>query len=184
MAIFTDANQYKHSGKGPLDSKALVKSYSELLLADTWTVDGKFAAYNGMITAVWLNKDDTSKNGIYFLQDPTVTSALKSPDVTNPANWHKLGGLSDLPGLNEQLPELRSAVEALQADVDDLQDAANFVADTKEMFPEVGQPGKLYIATTEATTYIWLKDNYIPVGDGQGSGDFDVQIIMGGGPTA
>ena len=90
MAILLDSNQYKHTGRGPLDAKALVKTYAELLSEDTWKIDNKIVAYNGLVTAVWLNKEDTSKNGLYFLFDPAVTSALKDPDVTNSANWHKL----------------------------------------------------------------------------------------------
>ena len=94
MAILPISDQYKYSKRGPLDAKAIVRTYAELLDPDTWTVNGTMAAYNGMITAVWLNIADTSKNGVYFLNDPTVTSALKQPDVTNEANWHKLDGVS------------------------------------------------------------------------------------------
>lgn len=100
MAVIIDSNQYKHTGRGPLDAKALVKTYADLLSAETWTVDGKIAAYNGMITAVWLDKEDLSRNGIYFLYDSAVTSAVKVPDVTNAANWHRLDESSvDLSGL-------------------------------------------------------------------------------------
>ena len=56
-----------------------------------------------MITAVWLNKADTSKNGVYVLFDPLVTTALKKPDITVEANWHKFAELSDLTALSEQL---------------------------------------------------------------------------------
>lgn len=94
MAVMVKKDQLLYSGKGPLDPKSLVKTYSELLDVNTWTktiddVD-TFIAYNGMIVAVWLNKDDTSKNGLYYLFDPTVTSTLKRPDVTNESYWHLL----------------------------------------------------------------------------------------------
>ena len=89
MAI-SISNQYKYTGRGPLDAKSLVKDYASLLNKSNWTADGtengNIIAYNGMITAVWLNKDDTTKNGVYILFDPLVTTALKKPDVTNETN--------------------------------------------------------------------------------------------------
>ena len=182
MAIAKSANQYKFSGKGPLDSKALVKTYVELLNTETWTVDGKVAAYNGMVTAVWLNKDDTSKNGIYFLHDPNCTSALKTPDVTVETNWHKLGGIDNLPGLADQISAIQADLEKVKSDVDELQDSATVVKESRDQFPETGLPGKIYVAMKEATTYVWYNGDYLPVGDG---GDNDeIQIISGGGPTA
>ena len=182
MAIAKSANQYKFSGKGPLDSKALVKTYVELLNTETWTVDGKVAAYNGMVTAVWLNKDDTSKNGIYLLHDPNCTSALKTPDVTVETNWHKLGGIDNLPGLADQISAIQADLEKVKSDVDELQDSATVVKESRDQFPETGLPGKIYVAMKEATTYVWYNGDYLPVGDG---GDNDeIQIISGGGPTA
>jgi hypothetical protein len=182
MAIAKSANQYKFSGKGPLDSKALVKTYAELLDVATWTIDGKVAAYNGMITAVWLNKEDTSKNGIYFLHDINCTTALKTPDVTVEANWHKLGGIDNLPGLADQISAIQNDLEKVKSDVDELQDSATVVKEFRSQFPETGLPGKLYVAMKEATTYVWYNGDYLPVGDG---GDNDeIQIISGGGPTA
>lgn len=182
MAIAKSANQYKFSGKGPLDSKALVKTYAELLDVATWTIDGKVAAYNGMITAVWLNKEDTSKNGIYFLHDINCTTALKTPDVTVEANWHKLGGIDNLPGLADQISAIQNDLEKVKSEVDELQDSATVVKEFRSQFPETGLPGKLYVAMKEATTYVWYNGDYLPVGDG---GDNDeIQIISGGGPTA
>lgn len=182
MAIAKSANQYKFSGRGPLDSKALVKTYAELLDPATWTVDEKNAAYNGMITAVWLDKTDTSKNGIYFLHDPNCTSALKTPDVTIEANWHKLGGIDNLPGLAEQIAAIQADLEQVKSDVDELQDSATVVKEFRSEFPETGLPGRIYVAMKEATTYVWYNNAYLPVGDG-GDND-DIQIISGGGPTA
>ena len=118
MAILKSANQYKYSGKGPLDSKALVKTYSELFDVATWTLDDKIIAYNGMVTAVWLNKDDTSKNGVYFLHDPNCTSNLKTPDVTNKENWHKLGGSDDLQGLSEQIAYVQNDLAQTQSNIE------------------------------------------------------------------
>ena len=56
MAIAIKKDQSVYSGKGPLDSKSLVKTYTELVSTATWTqkVDGEdvFVAYNGMVVAV------------------------------------------------------------------------------------------------------------------------------------
>lgn len=182
MAIAISADQFKYSGKGPIDAKALVKTYAELFDNATWTVDGKITAYNGMITAVWLNKDDTTKNGIYFLHDANCTSALKTPDVTVETNWHRLGGVEALPGLADQLKTLQDELETVKEDVDDLQDSATVVVNLKSELPKSGIPGKIYVVTDEAMTYVWYNNDYLPVGDG-GNTD-DIQIIMGGGPTA
>ena len=179
MAILKSANQYKYSGKGPVDSKALVKTYAELIDVATWTLDEKVVAYNGMITAVWLNKDDTSKNGVYFLHDPNCTTALKTPDVTKEANWHKLGGIDNLPGLADQIESIKSDLEQVQSEVDELQDSATVVVEFKTQLPQVGLPGKIYVVTKEAMTYVWYNGDYLPVGDGAAE-EIEIQIIHGG----
>ena len=115
MAIYPSADQYKYTGRGPLDSKALVKTYTELFNAESWTVDEKIIAYNGMITAVWLNKDDVSKNGVYFLYDSSVTKALQVPDFTVESNWHKLCDISSVEGINSQVAELSLRADGIDA---------------------------------------------------------------------
>lgn len=173
--------QYLYTGRGPLDPKALVNTYSQLLDASTWTEGTSIIAYNGMITAVWLDPD-TSKNGIYFLHDPQITSKWQSPNVEDSANWHKLGELDNLPGLTDQLKTIEENIAEAQSNIEDLQKSATIVEDCKASFPEIGQVGKLYVATEEAMTFIWHDGDYLPVGDG---GDNDkIQIISGGGPTA
>ncbi len=183
MAIATTQNQYLYTGKGPLDAKSIVKTYADLTRIDTWqTPDGAFTAYNGMIVAVWLNNVDATKNGIYFLHDQTVTTARAKPDVTNEANWHKLGGTKDLPGLAEQIATMQKELKDLQADVEELQDSATVIKENRSDFPVEGTPGKLYIATAEAKTYVWVNNDYLPVGDGGGDSE-EIQIIHGGRAT-
>ena len=94
------SNQYLYTGRGPFDAKALVKTYAELLSKETWSSENnKITAYNGMVVAVWLNQEDPSKNGVYYLYDNSVTSTFKAPDVTNATNWHKVAMLDDLTAL-------------------------------------------------------------------------------------
>lgn len=116
MAI-SISNQYKYTGRGPFDAKSLVKDYATLLKKSNWTAegteDGNIIAYNGMITAVWLNKDDTTKNGVYVLFDPLVTTALKKPDVTNEANWHKLAELSDIKEFAARVANIESELATI-----------------------------------------------------------------------
>jgi hypothetical protein len=180
MALLSTTNQYSIKGRSPLDAKALVKTYADLLNPATWTVEGVISAYNGMITAVWLNSADTKQNGVYFLHDPAITSTRGNPpDVTNPNNWHKLGGLDNLPGLTEQLELIQKDLKEVRSDVDELQDSATEVVNLKSELPRPGFPGKLYVVTNEAMTYVWYNDDYLPVGD-----NTEIQIISGGGPTA
>jgi hypothetical protein len=88
-SIQNKADKLRFKGRGPLDAKSLVPKYADLLEDTTWKVDGTLVAYNGMIVSVGL--DTAENNGVYYLHDSTVTSPLGTPDVTNPANWHKLG---------------------------------------------------------------------------------------------
>lgn len=124
MAIVVKKDQILYSGKGPIDSKSLVKTYDELLDINTWTkqIDNAdtFIAYNGMIVAVWLNKDDTSKNGLYFLYDPLVTTALKKPDVTLESNWIRLDQSTDVSDLILRLNTVEEELEEVSNSVDNL----------------------------------------------------------------
>lgn len=169
------ADQLSFKGRGPLDAKATVKTYSDLINLATWTVDDTLVAYNGMIVAVWLDKTNASNNGIYYLFDPLVTSAIKKPDVTNEDNWHRLGGLDDLQALAGQIDTIKESLE-------ELQDSSTEVVELKEQLPEIGAAGKLYVVTEEATTYIWHNSEYLPVGDGGGEDSVDIQLINGGSP--
>jgi len=180
MAINSSENQYSYKGRGPLDAKALVRTYTDLLLPETWVVDGVESAYNGMITAVWLNNTDTSKNGIYFLHDATITTARGKPDVTKEANWHKLGGINDLPGLAEQLTSLQNDLDAVKIEVDELQESATVIIEPGQQLPATGTSGKLYVVLEEATTYVWYNNAYMSVGDGAGDETPEIQVIHGG----
>lgn len=175
MAIIPSSNQYKFTGKGPVDSKTLVKTYANLLTENTWQEDGANIAYNGMIVAVWLNKDDTAKNGIYFLFDPECTSTLKNPDVTNEANWHKL---ADADGLVDKLSLIDDRLTALEEKESDV-----VTYGYRSGFPTTGEANKLYVAADEGKSYIWFDNDYLPVSGGASS-DSEYDIIYGGSAEA
>ncbi len=176
-----DSN-YEVRVRKPLDARSIVQTYADLTTESNWIAsNGTPVAYNGMIVAVWLDPDPTL-NGIYFLHDSTVTTLKAVPKTTEAANWHRLGGVENLPGLTDQLKAIQEDLETVKNDVEDLQDSATVVKDTKSAFPEIGVPGKIYVATKEAMTYVWYNNDYLPVGDG--GDNSEIQIISGGGPTA
>lgn len=171
MAIITYSNQYRYNKRGPLDSKALVKTYADLLNPNTWLIEDTMTAYNGMLTAVWLNKEDTSKNGVYLLFDSAVVSALKVPDVTNEANWHKLVEMSELTDFVQSLSALEARVAALEEDSDVV------TYGYRSGFPTTGEANKLYVAADEGKTYVWFNDDYLLVG---GDSYEEPEVIFGG----
>lgn len=179
MAI-KSPDQYRYSGKGPLDAKALVKTYADLLSESTWEVEGTASAYNGLITAVWLNKTDPSKNGIYFLYDETVTSGLKKPDVTKEANWHKLAEISDLVDFTARLSAIEADLTALDVRLTTLEEESDVITyGYRSGFPTEGEASKLYVAADEGKTYVWFNDDYLLVSGGVGSYE-EPTVIHGG----
>lgn len=170
-SIQNKADQLRFKGRGPLDAKSLVKTYADLLDSTTWTIEDNLIAYNGMIVAVWLDKTAPANNGIYYLFDANVTSALKKPDVTNAANWHKISDKVDLSSIEESIENLESRVSALEEE-DKLHTYGY-----RATFPEVGVDGHMYVAVDEKKTYVWFNNNYTPVG---GSEYEEPAVIFGG----
>lgn len=136
--IFKSNDQYKHIF-GPLDAKALVETFELLCKESTWLLDGMSSAYNGMITAVWLDPDE-SKNGVYFLHDPaiTATNSWEIPNVTKASNWHKMGGINCLPGLESQIAGLKTRLDQTETAIDTLsQKTTTLTADVATLRSEV-----------------------------------------------
>lgn len=102
---------YLYSGKGPFDSKMWVKTYADLFAEGTFPSG---SAYQGMIVAVGLNTADTTKNGIYYLFDSTVTNTFRSPSTAE-SNWHKVAELSELEKLSDSISTLAERIAALEA---------------------------------------------------------------------
>lgn len=175
MAIINTGNQYKYTGRSPVDAKMLVKTYNELFLEDTWLVSGKNCAYNGMIVAVGLNKEDASKNGIYYLHDATVTSTFTAPNVTLESNWHKLCTIDEIASFAESLSSIQTELQELSDKVDNLNGEASVESyGYMNSLPTVGEAGKLYVVEDVAKTYAWISNQYVCVGEKNPS------IIYGG----
>ncbi len=179
-----DSN-YDISIRKPLDARSLVPAYESLTIKDNWIIDGKVAAYNGMIVSV-ANTSDASKNGLYFLFDPNCTSKLKSPNVEDAANWHKIGENSDISAFANRLTQIEADLADLDTRIDTLESKVTQIYDTYNTFATIaGIEGKLYVALDTGKTYIWINlpnedGKYICIGDDTES----YTIICGGDATA
>lgn len=171
MAIQKKSDQQLYTSRGPLDSKSLVKTYADLTSLNTWTVDDTLVAYNGMIVAVWLDKTDDTNNGIYYLYDPLVTTALKKPDPTVVTNWHKISDKIDTSVIESTLADHESRLKAVE------EKTPVETYGYRSGFPTTGEENKLYVAVDEGKTYIWFDGNYLAVG---GSDYEEPTIIFGG----
>lgn len=179
MAVFKN-DQQLYLGRGPLDAKSLVKTYADLFSESTWTKDGTLVAYNGMIVAVWLNKEDTTKNGVYFLLDPLVTTAIKKPDFTKETNWHKIVELSEISVLSTRLADLDSELAELDARLTALEEDSDVITyGYRSGFPTVGEPGRLYVAADEGKSYVWFNDEYLPISSSTSEYE-EPEVIYGG----
>jgi hypothetical protein len=178
MAISQIELQYNYSGKGPVDAKSLVKTFASLLQPATWYNNaGKVAAYNGMIVAVWLDPDAT-KNGVYLLHDPAITSILKTPDVSNVANWHKLAEMSELSAVANRLSAVETDFKSLEKRLSNLEENSDVLTyGYRSGFPKIGEANKLYIAADEQKSYVWFDDDYLPVSGEDGE---EPEVIFGG----
>jgi hypothetical protein len=163
---FTLDSNYDLSIRKPLDARSLVPTYESLMIKDNWMVDGKIAAYNGMIVAV-ADTNDASKNGIYFLFDQKCTSKLKSPDVEDPANWIKVGETSDISDFVNRVTTIESELDSIKSRLNVLENSSDIVTyGYRKIFPETGEEGKLYIAADEQKSYVWIDGvGYLCVGE-------------------
>ena len=190
MAIIDSSNQYRYTGRQPLDAKALVKTFADLTNPATWTVQSSSGkdtviAYNGMITAVWLDKDEnkqlTDKNGIYFLFDNSITGTLTAPDVTKETNWHKIAGDVDLSSIQEIVDDHERRIAAIEDE-----ERVHCYGYRKD-FPTEGQQNHMYVASDVHRTYVFINGTYLPIADQFEYTDHDnnsetpeVRIIYGG----
>lgn len=127
MATVSLSNNYKYIGKGPVDVKALVRTYADLLNLETWQITNDSGtttniAYNGMVVSVGLDTSNPELNGIYQLYDATVTSALSVPNVALEENWHKIATSADVIAVNDRIDSeistVNTSVQSLAADTE------------------------------------------------------------------
>ena len=176
--MFLRNTNYEVTVKKPLDARALVKTYDDLLLDTNWLDNGKSIAYNGMLVAV-ANTSDTSKNGLYFLFDINCTSFLKSPDVTKEEHWIKIGETSEIGDFAERISKINTKLEELDSRVTDLEERQTEVFGYRSGFPDVGVENKLYVAVDEEKSYVWVNDKYLPI-SGSTDGSIEPDVIYGG----
>lgn len=92
--------------QGALDSRLVVQTYNELLLAATWAdTDNKIWLYDGMIVSVV--NDTTGKNGIYMLTN--------KDDYSNDASWKKVDAEAAEKTIVEDILTSTSTTNALSA---------------------------------------------------------------------
>lgn len=97
------SSQYAYNSNGPFDAKMLVGTTEELYSPATWqNKEGENLAYNGMIVAVWRERNENAyKNGIYLLHDGKAnnkflidTTDITRSTISKPESWHKIGDLN------------------------------------------------------------------------------------------
>lgn len=123
------ASNFEMLVRKPFDARQVVPSFAALTSAANWTNasdaktnPGKINAYNGLIVAV-TDTSDLDHNGIYYLFDPECTSSIKSPDVTNSDNWHKVANLSEVTSNSGSIDEtavnslIDARIDALKAEI-------------------------------------------------------------------
>ena len=141
--LFQVTANYEPLVTGPFDARMLVQYKEDLILPDTWTINGSRYIYNGMIVAVANDADEN--NGLYRLKDRRY--------YTDYNYWEKLAELSDIIDLQAQIDELKKN--------DDSTSKIELEFATRFNFPNIGVVGNLYIATDENATYYWDDANAI-----------------------
>lgn len=125
-----------------------------------------------------MDKDGSPK---IDLQDGCWYLTLDTAEVYVAIN---LNGVLDLYKINEapglDLEEFNERFDTLEARVSALENKGEPIRFAeKNQFPTVGESDKLYIAIDENQLYIFMDNEYIPIG-GSSSDDLNIQVINGG----
>ena len=174
-----DAN-YDVVVKRPIDARMLVPTYADLTIKDNWYATDDFGnpttslvAFNGMLVAV-ADKLDVEHSGLYMLFD---TNAKKNPNVELEDNWIKIGETSDIGDFLKRITDIEAEIDALKNRVTALEEDSDVeVFGYRNSFPAQGVANKLYVAADEEKSYVWLNNDYLPVG-GEPS---QPEVIFGG----
>ena len=178
---FNIDSNYDIVAKRPFDARMLVPTYADLTIKDNWlALDANgdhtttLVAYNGMLVAV-ADKNDIESSGLYMLLD---INAKKTPNVELEENWIKIGETSDIASFAERLSSIEEEIDSITARLDALEDTTGGVETVayRANFPVPGTEGILYVAVDEQKSYVWVNNDYLPVG-GEST---QPEIIFGG----
>ena len=140
--LFQVTANYEPLVTGPFDARTLVQYKEDLILPDTWTINGSRYIYNGMIVTV--ANDTEANNGVYRLKDRRY--------YTNYEYWEKLAELSDIQNLQAQIDELKNSGSNSKIEVE-------FA--TRFNFPNTGSTEVIYVAIDENAMYYWDETNAV-----------------------
>jgi hypothetical protein len=168
-------SSYESTVAKPFDARTLVPSYDDLKDINNWlSSSGSRICYNGMFVAV-ANVNNPSENGLYMLFDATNT---RKPDVSNDANWLKIGETADISDFADRLSTIEDDIDSIKDRLTALEESHDVeTVAYRKNFPSKGKSNTLYVAVDEQKSYVWVDNDYLPVG---GSDYEEPTIIYGG----
>lgn len=114
------------------------------------------------------------EDGVWYLTLDTA-EVFVAIDLNGVLGLYKI---NEAPGLN--LDEFNEKFDALEARVSVLENKGEPLRFAeRNQFPTIGESDKLYIAIDENQLYIFIDNEYVPIG-GSSSGEIDIQVINGG----
>ncbi len=178
---FNIDSNYDLIAKRPFDARMLVPTYADLTTKDNWLAldengnhTTSLVAYNGMLVAV-ADKNDIENSGLYMLFD---ISGKKNPNVELADNWIKIGETSDISSFAERLSSIEEELDSIKDRLTSLEGITGGVETVgyRANFPVPGTENILYVAVDEQKSYVWVNDDYLPVGENTDN----IKIIHGG----
>lgn len=124
----------KPTGAQPLDDRAVVKTFDELIAKDTFVVNGASAAYPGMRVTV------IADNKLYILKGVEVNGKLTC-DPTKAENWVPAGSndvSGDIDSLNGRVDNLEDRMRTAEGKLDNIEYPVNDVQVNGESVVENG----------------------------------------------
>ena len=178
---FNIDSNYDLIAKRPFDARMLVPTYADLTTKDNWLAldengnhTTSLVAYNGMLVAV-ADKNDIENSGLYMLFD---ISGKKNPNVELAENWIKIGETSDISDFADRVVAIEDENDSIEKRLTSLESRSDVeTIGYRAQFPPTGEPNKLYVAVDEQKSYVWVNDDYLPVG---GSDYEEPEVIYGG----
>ena len=150
---FVDKNNYEVTAKRPYDARMLVPTYGDLTIKDNWlALDPNTNEVTTSLVAfngliVAVADKNDAEHSGLYMLYDR--SGTKNPNVESIDNWVKIG-------------ETPVIVETIGY---------------RSKFPTEGKANTLYVAVDEQKSYVWVNDDYLPIG---GSDYEEPTIICGG----